>query len=100
MVYPSSFVDSIIRQKFKTRNSAKEIDAKPLGLWLFLKWTFLKLYVPLKDYLRNTKPIKEAEVTTCLQDFLWMWGSGYWQNRYSINFKTYEHKKGIWNKDI
>jgi len=54
----------------------------------------------LKDYLRNTKPIKEAEVTTCLQDFLWMWGSGYWQNRYSINFKTYEHKKGIWNKDI
>ena len=31
MAYPSSSVASIIRKKFKTRNSAKEIDVKPLG---------------------------------------------------------------------
>jgi hypothetical protein len=31
MAYPSSSVDSIIRKKFKTRNSAKEIDVKLLG---------------------------------------------------------------------
>ena len=31
MAYPSSSADSIIRKKFKTRNSAKEIDVKLLG---------------------------------------------------------------------
>ena len=31
MAYPSSSVDSIIRKKFKTRNSAKEINVKPLS---------------------------------------------------------------------
>lgn len=32
MAYPPSSLDSIIRKKFKARNSAKEIDVKPLGL--------------------------------------------------------------------
>jgi len=30
MAYPSSSVDSIIRKKFKVRNSAEEIDVRSL----------------------------------------------------------------------
>jgi hypothetical protein len=48
MAYPSSSVDSIIRKKFKSRNSETEIDVKSLGFVFISYTTILKTRLPLK----------------------------------------------------